>query len=96
MKSNTVSVVQNPEAIVPVEVLAESITAISQGVKKLLAGPLTEDTIILLITNATPGTGPRYNRKTISATAVRAVLRGMESLESQYLKPKRVTGKAGA
>lgn len=92
----TVTVTQDPEAIVPVEILAESIAAIAQSTKKLLAGPLTEDAIVLLITNATPGTGPRYNRKHVSATAVKAVLHGMASLEAQYLKPKRVTGKSGA
>ena len=88
-KQNNVNVIQDPAAPVAVEVLAEAIVQISQGVKKMLAGPLNEAAIVLLITNATPQIGGRYNRKAISASTVKAVLTGIESLEREYLKPRK-------
>lgn len=88
-KPSQVKVVQNPESPVATEVIAEAIVAISQGVKKMLAGPLNESALILLITNATPSVGRGYRKTVVSARAVKAVLAGMESLEREYLKPKK-------
>lgn len=73
---------------VPVEVLAESIKAIADGVKKLRAGPLNDRALFLLIQKASPMVGKGYNRKPITEKEVRAVIEGMESLESTYLKKK--------
>ena len=89
MKPIQVSVVQNPDSLVPVEVLAESIKAISQGMKKLLAGPLTEEVIVLLVTNASPQIGPKYSRSYITKPQVRAMLQGLESLEKKFLKVRK-------
>lgn len=87
MKKTNITLTQDPAAPVTVEIIAEAIVQISQGVKKMLSGKLNETAIVLLITNATPPTGGRFNRKAISASTVKAVLAGMESLEKEYLKP---------
>lgn len=72
----------------PVEVLAESISSIAQGVKKLLAGPLNERALVLLIQNACPQVG-KYPPHAITQKEVKAVLEGLQSLEKEYLKPKK-------
>lgn len=81
-----VTVKQDELKPVPVEVLAASIKAISDGIVRLRAGPLNERALVLLIVNAAPTIG--YG-KNISAKHVRAVLDGISSLEREYLKPKR-------
>ncbi len=84
-----IKITQTQDQPVTTEVIAEAIVAISSGVKKLLAGPLNEAAIVLLITHATPAPKRGYIRNPISAKVVRAVLHGMESLEREYLKPKK-------
>ena len=74
------------EEPMPVEVLADSIKAISEGIKKLRTSRLNDKALILLIRHATPGVGSRYNPKRVGATEIRAVLEGIESLETTYLK----------
>ena len=75
---------------IPVEVLADSIKAISEGIKKLRSGRLNDKALILLIVNAAPSYGGTYsNRKHVSAVQVKTVLDGMEQLEHEYLKPKK-------
>lgn len=71
----------------PVEVLAESIRSISQGIKKLQEGPLNDKCLYLLIQNAAPSTGRNYQK--ISIAEIKAVLNGIESLASTYLKKKK-------
>lgn len=83
-----IAVKQNDENPVTVEVLAESIKSISDGVKKLRAGRLNDKAIVLLIQNAAPSVGNRYQTTKVSVNVVRAVLEGMESLEETYLKKK--------
>lgn len=84
MKSKTeLSVLQNPDAVVPTEVLAASIVAISEGIKRLRAGKLTERALLLLIQHAAP---PLKYSKRISTAEIRAVLEGMESLSRLYVK----------
>lgn len=75
---------QNEDRSVPIEVLAESIKAISSGIKKLLSGPLNEKALILLIQNAAPKFGPPYRK--LGAAEIKATLDGIESLERVYLK----------
>ena len=74
---------QNP---VPVEVLATSIKAIAEGVRKLRAGPLNEKALVLLISHACPMLHNPYRRP--NAKEVRAVIEGMDSLGAVYLKKK--------
>lgn len=76
---------QEPEKEVPTEVLASSIVAIAEGVKKLRAGRLNEKGLVLLIVHACPGTGG-YGRNKVGVTEVKAVLAGLENLEATYLK----------
>lgn len=83
-KKTDVKVIQQDDKPIPVEVLAQSIKAISDGIKKLRSGPLTDTALILLIQHASPTVG--YQKVTIKH--VRAVLDGMESLERTYLKKK--------
>lgn len=78
-----VKVVQNPEKEIPAEVLAESIVAISQGIRRLRAGRLNDRALVLLIQYASPPVG-RSQR--IGQTEVRAVLEGIESLERTYIR----------
>lgn len=81
-------VIQLPETEVPVEVLAESIKAISAGIKKLRQGPLQDDALYLLIQRATPKQRAKsYGVKThVSTRVIKAVIEGMESLEKEFLK----------
>lgn len=72
----------------PVEVLAESIKAISDGVRKLRSGPLNDKALLLLIQSAAPAVGGKYGSQKIGMTDIRVVLEGMESLEATYLKKK--------
>jgi len=79
----TIEVIQPIDNPVPIEIMAEHIKAISDGVKKLMDGPLNKRAIFLLIQNATP---TFKGGAKISITEIRAVLDGIESLESVYLK----------
>lgn len=84
--SSKVKVIQNPEEEVPTEILAEAICDISKGIKAIRAGRLTDKAIILLIQHAAPvaHNGARY-----TMGQIQDILRGMESLESVYVKRAR-------
>jgi hypothetical protein len=84
-KMKQTKVKQNEDKQIPTEVLADSIVAISDGIKKLRQGRLNDKALVLLIQHAAPSLG--YNRK-IGATEVRATLDGIESLEATFLKKK--------
>lgn len=71
-----------PAEEVPTDVLADAIVAISDAVKKLKAGPLTDKALLLLIHNAIPQSD-RPTQKQIAA-----VLDAAESLKSIYVKGK--------
>lgn len=79
-----IEVKQNPEAIVTTEIMADSIVAISAGIKKLRAGRLNDEALFLLVQNGirTAGNGK------VSLAAIRAVMRGLEDLEKIYLRQK--------
>lgn len=83
-----VSVKQDEQNPVTIEVLAESIKAISAGVKALRNGKLKDDALILLIQHAAPTIKHqgRYSRARLTPKAIRAVLQGLESLEQTYIK----------
>lgn len=68
-----------------VEIIAESIEIISNGIKELRNSPLNDKALYLLIQHAAP-TG-RYNQR-IGISDIRAVIEGIESLEGTYLKKK--------
>lgn len=84
VKTKPLIVKQIEEAPVATEILAESIVTISRGVKKLLAGPLSTDALVLLIQEAAGGRGR------ISQEDIRTVMAGMSQLEERFIrKPKR-------
>lgn len=74
---------------VPVEILANEITAMAESVRRLRAGRLNERALILLIQNAAPGIKKRMGNVPISSKQVRAVLDGIDSLEREYLRPAK-------
>lgn len=77
---------QKPEAEVAVEVLADAIVAMSAGIKKLMSGPLNEYALVLLIQNAAPSVGGKWNKAPLTQRDVKAVLQGLQSLEATYIK----------
>lgn len=84
--SGPVVVKQNADMPIPVEVLAASIKAISDGVKKLRTGKLNDHALLMLIAHACP-VPKGYPRRPVTPKIVKAVLAGMEQLEREYLKP---------
>lgn len=85
----SIVVKQDPEAVVPTEILADAIVAIAAGVKKLRSGRLQDRTLYMLIADAAQPYGKGYSRKTVSQKDVRAVIEGIAALETTHLK-KRV------
>ena len=85
-KSKTVKVIENPNNVVTVEVLADSIKAIADGVKRLRAGRLNDRALYLLIQHACPSVGPKYTYRNVTQAEVKAVLEGIANLEKEYLK----------
>jgi len=81
-ETKEVKVVQGEEPM-PVEILADHIKAIADGMRKIRNGPLNEKALLLLIQNAAPSL--RHGQR-VSATEIRAVLEGIASLERAYLK----------
>lgn len=75
---------QQPDNVVPTEVLADCIKQISDGMKKLRTGRLTDRALLLLIQNAAPTVG----NKPISMKTIAAVIHGIEGLEAAYLKKR--------
>lgn len=63
---------------IPVKVLASSIRDIAEGMRKLLNGPLKEETIVLLIHEHTKAPRP----------IIRMVLNSIPQLSKKYLKEK--------
>lgn len=75
-KQSTVTVKQNTENHIPIEILADSILEISNGVRKMRSGRLTDKAIILLISD----------NCTVGKPAIKEVLESMQSLSFRYLK----------
>lgn len=86
MKKTQITVKQ-PDEPVELEILADSIVAISQGIKKLRSTRLKDNTLYLLIQHAAPSIG-KYNSRKPSITEIRAVFDGIESLQKAHLKPE--------
>lgn len=88
MASKKITQVVN-DAEMTTAVLASEVTRISAGIKKLRAGKLNDDTLVLLIQHAAPSLknhGRPYGKSPVSARAIRAVLDGLESLATAHLK----------
>lgn len=87
MRNTILKVKQNPEKEVPLDVMAESIVAISNGIRKITSTRINDKALHLLIQHAAPSVGT-YPTKRISVQQIKAVLQGIESLERTYLKKK--------
>lgn len=70
-KMTKIKLIPNEKTPVPVEVMADAIVAISEGVKKLMAGPLNEKALILLIQNAAPGIKVGYSTRKVTKVIVK-------------------------
>lgn len=81
-----VSVKNDSEKPIPTEVIADSIVAISEGIKKLRSGRLNDKALLLLIQHASPQLLAPYRK--VGITEIKAVIEGMESLESTFLKKR--------
>lgn len=88
MKTTKIEVKQDPENQVPIQIIADAIVSISNGIKKLLSGPLSERALIILLTEACPRMGKGYHSKPVTSTHVKAVLKGLQDLERQFIKQK--------
>lgn len=77
---------QNPDELIPTEILAESIVAISEGIRKLRQGRLNDRALFLLIQAAAPNVGGKYSHLPISIKEIKAVFEGIDALESMFLK----------
>lgn len=77
-----------PQSEVPTEVLADAIIAISDGIKKLRSGRLKERALLLLIQDAAPSPmrGAYRTGKPIPIKTIKAVLEGLDSLRTQFVK----------
>ena len=84
-----VTTIVQGEKEVSIEVIANSVKAISDGIRKLRGGPLNDRALILLIQHAAPNHGGRYGNSTLTQKEVRAVLEGIEALEKTYLKTSK-------
>jgi hypothetical protein len=85
MAKKTIPVIkQDDQKPVPIEILAQQIGAIADGIKKLRSGPIKDDTLVLLIQNACPSVKGSYSKPTI--TEIRSVLDGIENLRRAHLK----------
>lgn len=72
---------QDVEKPVPLEVLAESIKVIAQGVSRLREGPLNDRALFLLIQHAAP--------MQLGIGTIKAVFDGIDALEHEYLRKKK-------
>ena len=81
-----ITIKQDEEKPVPIEIMAQAIRNISLGVSKLRNGPLNNKALLLLIQHATPTYG-RPGRIPISQ--IECVLDGIEALEATYLKKEK-------
>jgi hypothetical protein len=70
------TVKQNPENEVPLEIMAESIVALSQFGKKMSASRLRQRAVLLLLKDMTG----------ISPEKIKKILDALPDLEQQYLK----------
>lgn len=80
-----VTITQDQEKIVPVEVLAQSILSISEGIKKLRSTKLNDKALFLLIQNNT-FIKKGYASSKCSMVDVKAVIESIETLATAYLK----------
>lgn len=85
-----ITVKHDEESPVPLEIMAQSIVAISAGIQKLRAGPLNERCLLMLIQGACPDVRVgKYAKSPVTQKQIKCVLDGISQLEAAYLKPKK-------
>jgi hypothetical protein len=67
--------------------IAKDIVMVSEGMRKLRATRMNEDTLLLLIQNAI-SSGQHTKYKPVSLKTIKAVIDGIDALESKHLKSK--------
>lgn len=82
-KAKEIKVNENEQ---PLEVIADSIIAIAEGIKILRNSRLNDKALLLLIAHATPRAGAKYSKFKVGTTEIKAVLVGIENLKRAYLK----------
>lgn len=82
-KQPEITIGQKPDAPIATEILAKAIVDVAAGMKRILNGPLGENTIILLIQDAAGGRGA------ISQDDVKRVLRSAARLEELYVRKSK-------
>ena len=65
--------------------IRDDIIQLNKSVQSLLNGPLNERALLILIRDATPPIGAKYNKKKVSIKTVRAVLNGIAAMEEEFL-----------
>lgn len=83
---NRIKVLKDEKSEVTVEIIAESIVSISEGIKKLRSGKIKDHGLFLLIQHAAPLSGSKYKKTKVSISDIKAVIQGMESLSKEFLK----------
>jgi hypothetical protein len=76
-----VTVKQNDEAPVAVEILAESIVQIANGMRRINASRLTRGALVVLLKDATG----------LAKHQIITVLNALDRLEAVYCKPKKAS-----
>lgn len=80
-KSPTIRQSDDPAAQIPAEVLAQSIVDISNGMRRLIDGPLKAEAVALLIKAMCPE---------VSITQVRTVLVAIKELKDRYVDEEKL------
>ena len=80
-KLKPVAIVQAPEKPLAHEIIAQGIIDISKSFRAIQDGRLNNRAIALLVHAASSG---------VSMTDVKAVLAGLDRLEAEFIKPKRL------
>lgn len=70
------TIIEDPDRVIPTEVMAQAVVDISAAAKKLLAGPLTERAVLVLIHDATG----------VPLRTIREVLVGASNLAALYVR----------
>lgn len=82
---------QSPKLVIdPVEDLAQEISSLSEGVKKLLAGRLTDRALVTLIHDALPIA--KYGGKVANRSQIKEILQAASSLKELYIKKAKSKG----
>lgn len=79
------TIIQDESDHVPAEILATSIKAIAEGVRRLRSGPLNKRCLMLLIQHSAP---TYRGGKRIAINDIEMVFDGIDNLERAYLTKK--------